>query len=401
LDIKPSQRANSIKPSPTLAVTAKAGKLRAEGRDIIGLGAGEPDFDTPEHIKDAAIKALGEGFTKYTAVGGTPGLIQAIIKKFKKENRLKYSADQILVSCGCKHSLYNLMQALLNPGDEVIIPAPYWVSYPDMAKLAGAETVIIKTNAESNLKITPEQLQAAITNKTKLLILNSPSNPTGVCYTPDELAALGKVLINHPDIIIATDDIYEHILWGQDSFQNIVNVCPELYDRTVVLNGVSKAYSMTGFRCGYAGGPKEIIAKMSNMQSQSTAGVNAVGQAAAVAALNGPQELLAERAANLQRRRDILFEKLNAAEGLSCDLPDGAMYIFCSCAGTIGKRAPDGRVIETDTDFTMYLLDAVGVAVVQGEAYGLSPYFRASFVAPEADLIRGGDLIQQACAALT
>jgi aspartate aminotransferase len=375
LEVKPSQRANSIKPSPTLAVTAKAGQLRAEGRDIIGLGAGEPDFDTPEHIKDAAIKALGEGFTKYTAVGGTPGLIQAIIKKFKKENRLKYSADQILVSCGCKHSMYNLMQALLNPGDEVIIPAPYWVSYPDMAKLAGAETVIIKTNAKSNLKMSPEQLQAAITNKTRLLILNSPSNPTGVCYTKDELEALGKILMNHPDIIIATDDIYEHILWGQKSFKNIVNVCPELYDRTVVLNGVSKAYSMTGWRIGYVGGPASLINAMKKIQSQSTSNPTSIAQVAAQAALEGDQSYIKTSNKIFKERHDYVYEQLNKIEGIECHASEGTFYIFPDFQGVIDRM----ENISNDLELAEYFLEKAEIAMVPGSAFGAPGYMRISF----------------------
>ncbi len=375
MDVKPSQRANSIKPSPTLAVSAKAGQLRAEGRDIIGLGAGEPDFDTPEHIKDAAIKALDEGFTKYTAVGGTAGLIQAIVQKFKKENHLEYTADQILVSCGCKHSLYNLMQALLNLGDEVIIPAPYWVSYPDMAKLAGAETVIIKTNAEGNLKISPEQLQAAITNKTRLLILNSPSNPTGVCYTHDELAALGKVLMNHPDIIIATDDIYEHILWGQESFKNIVNVCPELYDRTVVLNGVSKAYSMTGWRIGYVGGPASLINAMKKIQSQSTSNPNSIAQVAAQAALEGDQSYISTSNKIFKERHDYVHEQVNKIEGVECHASEGTFYIFPNFQGVIDRMDN----ISNDIELAEYLLEKGEIAMVPGSAFGAPGYMRISF----------------------
>jgi len=375
LDVKPSQRANSIKPSPTLAVSAKAGQLRAEGRDIIGLGAGEPDFDTPEHIKDAAIKALDEGFTKYTAVGGTAGLVQAIVQKFKKENHLEYTADQILVSCGCKHSLYNLMQALLNLGDEVIIPAPYWVSYPDMAKLAGAETVIIKTNAESDLKITPEQLQAAITNKTRLLILNSPSNPTGVCYTHDELAALGKVLMNHPDIIIATDDIYEHILWGQESFKNIVNVCPELYERSVVLNGVSKAYSMTGWRIGYVGGPVSLINAMKKIQSQSTSNPTSIAQVAAQAALEGDQSYISTSNKIFKERHDYVHEQVNKIEGVECHASEGTFYIFPNFQGVIDRMDN----ISNDIELAEYLLEKGEIAMVPGSAFGAPGYMRISF----------------------
>ena len=375
MDAKISQRATSIKPSPTLAVSAKAGQLRAEGRDIISLGAGEPDFDTPDHIKAAAIQALNEGFTKYTAVGGTPDLIRAVIQKFKIENKLEYSADQILVSCGCKHSLYNLMQALLNPGDEVIIPAPYWVSYPDMAKLASAETVIIKTNAQSNLKITPEQLQAAITNKAKLLIINSPSNPTGVCYTTEELAALGKVLVNHPDIIIATDDIYEHILWGQESFQNIVNVCPELYDRTVVLNGVSKAYSMTGWRIGYVGGPVSLVNAMKKIQSQSTSNPTSIAQVAAQAALEGDQSYITTSNKIFKERHDFVYEQLNKIAGVECHASEGTFYVFPNFQGIIDRM----ENINNDIELTEYLLEQGEIAMVPGSAFGAPGYMRISF----------------------
>ena len=392
MDVKISQRAASIKPSPTLAVSAKAGQLRAEGRDIIGLGAGEPDFDTPEHIKQAAIQALHEGFTKYTAVGGTTGLVQAIIRKFKRENDLEYSADQILVSCGCKHSLYNLMQALLNTGDEVIIPAPYWVSYPDMAKLAGAETVIIKTNAEGNLKIIPEQLQAAITNKTRLFILNSPSNPTGVCYTPDELAPLGKVLANHPDIIIATDDIYEHILWGQESFQNIVNVCPELYDRTVVLNGVSKAYSMTGWRIGYAGGPASLIQAMKKIQSQSTSNPTSISQVAAQAALEGDQSYITRSSSIFKERHDFVYAQLNKIEGIECHASEGTFYSFPNFQGVIDRM----ENINNDVELAEYLLEQGEIAMVPGSAFGAPGYMRLSFATSMENLQKGMERLEKA-----
>ncbi len=392
MDVKISQRAASIKPSPTLAVSAKAGQLRAEGRDIIGLGAGEPDFDTPEHIKQAAIQALNEGFTKYTAVGGTAGLIQAIIQKFKRENDLEYSADQILVSCGCKHSLYNLMQALLNPGDEVIIPAPYWVSYPDMAKLAGAETVIIKTNAEGNLKITPEQLQAAITSKTRLFILNSPSNPTGVCYTPNELASLGKVLANHPDIVIATDDIYEHILWGQESFQNIVNVCPDLYDRTVVLNGVSKAYSMTGWRIGYAGGPASLIQAMKKIQSQSTSNPTSISQVAAQAALEGDQSYINTSNKIFKERHDFVYEQLNKIEGIECHASEGTFYLFPNFQGVIDRM----ENINNDVELAEYLLEQGEIAMVPGSAFGAPGYIRLSFATSMENLQKGMERLKKA-----
>jgi len=392
LDVKISQRAASIKPSPTLAVSTKAGQLRAEGRDIIGLGAGEPDFDTPEHIKQAAIQALHEGFTKYTAVGGTTGLVQAIIQKFKRENDLEYSTDQILVSCGCKHSLYNLMQALLNSGDEVIIPAPYWVSYPDMAKLAGAETVIIKTNAEGNLKITPEQLQAAITNKTRLFILNSPSNPTGVCYTRDELVSLGKVLANHPDIIIATDDIYEHILWGQESFQNIVNVCPELYDRTVVLNGVSKAYSMTGWRIGYAGGPASLIQAMKKIQSQSTSNPTSISQVAAQAALEGDQSYITRSSSIFKERHDFVYAQLNKIERIQCHASEGTFYIFPNFQGVIDRM----ENINNDVELAEYLLEQGEIAMVPGSAFGAPGYMRLSFATSMENLQKGMERLEKA-----
>ena len=321
--------------------------------------------------------------------------------KFKRDNDLDYGLDQLTAGSGTKQILFNALMATVGAGDEVIIPAPYWASYPDMVQLAGGTPVIVNCGQNNLFKMRPEQLEEAITENTKWLMFCMPSNPTGAVYTPDEMRTLADVLLKHPHVHILTDDVYEHLIFDGHEFSTFAQIEPKLYDRTVTCNGVSKAYSMTGWRLGFAGGPKEIIANMCKMQSQSTSGVSAVAQAAAIAALEGPQEFVKERTANLQHRRDILFEKLNAAKGLQCDLPDGAMYIFCSCAGTLGKTAPDGRVIENDTDFTMYLLDSVGVAVVQGVAYGLSPYFRASFVAPEDDLVRGGDLIIKACADLT
>ncbi len=393
-------RMSRFKPSPSQIATARVRDLQAQGRDIIKLTAGEPDFPAPEHAKQAVMAVMERNEVQYTPINGTVAMRQAVQGKFKRDNGLDYDLDQIAVGSGSKQILFNALMATVSAGDEVIIPGPYWASYPDMVKLAGGEPVFVSAGQNEKFKMRPAELEAAITPRTKWLMFCSPGNPTGAAYSRDELQALADVLLRHPHVHVLTDDVYEHLIFDDHEFATLAQVAPGLYDRTVTCNSVSKAYSMTGFRCGYAGGPKDIIAKMSNMQSQSTAGVSALGQAGAVAALNGPQELLKERAANLQRRRDILFEKLNAADGLNCDLPDGAMYIFCSCAGTIGKRAPDGQVIENDTDFTMYLLDSVGVAVVQGVAYGLSPYFRASFVAPEEDLVRGGDLIQQACAAL-
>ena len=393
-------RMSRFKPSPSQIASARVRDLQAKGRTIIKLTAGEPDFPAPDSAKQAVTELMERNEIQYTPVNGTLALRQAVQAKFQRDNDLHYDLDQIAVGTGSKQGLFNALMATVSSGDEVIIPGPYWTSYPDMVKLAGGTPVFVVAGQNEKFKVRPDELEAAITPKSKWLMICSPSNPTGAAYSWDELENLADVLLRHPHVHVLTDDVYEHLIFDSHKFATLAQVEPKLYGRTVTCNSVSKAYSMTGFRCGYAGGPKEIIAKMSNMQSQSTAGVSAIGQAAAVGALNGPQELLMERAANLQLRRDILFEKLNAAPGLNCDLPNGAMYIFCSCAGTVGKTRPDGQVIETDTDFTMYLLESVGVAVVQGEAYGLSPYFRASFVAPEADLVRGGNLIQEACAAL-
>jgi len=381
--------------------SARVRDLQAEGRDIIKLTAGEPDFPTPDHANKAAIALMEKNEIRYTPVNGTLPMREAAQLKFKRDNDLDYGLDQLTDGSGTKQILFNALMATVGAGDEVIIPAPYWASYPDMVQLAGGTPVIVNCGQNNLFKMRPEQLEEAITENTKWLMFCMPSNPTGAVYTPDEMRTLADVLLKHPHVHILTDDVYEHLIFDGHEFSTFAQIEPKLYDRTVTCNGVSKAYSMTGWRLGFAGGPKEIIANMCKMQSQSTSGVSAVAQAAAIAALEGPQEFVKERTANLQHRRDILFEKLNAAKGLQCDLPDGAMYIFCSCAGTLGKTAPDGRVIENDTDFTMYLLDSVGVAVVQGVAYGLSPYFRASFVAPEDDLVRGGDLIIKACADLT
>ena len=389
-----------FKPSPSQIASARVRDLQAKGRKIIKLTAGEPDFPAPDSAKQAVIELMERNEIQYTPVNGTLALRQAVQAKFQRDNDLRYDLDQIAVGSGSKQVLFNALMATVSSGDEVIIPGPYWTSYPDMVKLAGGTPVFVVAGQNEKFKVRPEELEAAITPKSKWLMICSPSNPTGAAYSWNELRNLADVLLRHPHVHVLTDDVYEHLIFDSHKFATLAQVEPKLFGRTVTCNSVSKAYSMTGFRCGYAGGPKEIIAKMSNMQSQSTAGVSAIGQAAAVGALNGPQDLLTDRATNLQLRRDILFEKLNAAPGLNCDLPDGAMYIFCSCAGTVGKKRSDGQVIETDTDFTMYLLESVGVAVVQGEAYGLSPYFRASFVAPEVDLVRGGNLIQEACAAL-
>ena len=375
MEIKVANRAASIKPSPTLAVTAKAAELRAAGRDIIALSAGEPDFDTPSHIKEAAIKAIHDGKTKYTAAGGLPEIKQAVVDKFQRENALSYKPEQVLVSCGAKHSIYNLMQALLNPGDEVIIPAPYWVSYPDMAKLTGAEPVVIKTGLESRFKITRKQLHGAITDKSRLFIINSPSNPTGVSYSETELAEIAAVLTEHPEIIILTDDIYEHILWGQSGFKNIVNVCPELYDRTVVVNGVSKAYSMTGWRIGYLGGPLPLVKAAQKIQSQSTSNASSISQYAAIAALTGDQTYINESMAIFKQRHDFVHAGLNSIDGVECTASDGTFYSFPNMQGVIDKL--DG--INNDMELGEYLLEQAEVALVPGSAFGAKGYMRLSY----------------------
>ncbi len=370
-----SQRVQRIKPSPTLAVTARAAELRAAGHDVIGLGAGEPDFDTPEHIKQAAIEAISQGKTKYTPVGGTPDLKKAVIDKFKRDNGLEYSADQILVSCGGKQSFFNLALAMLNAGDEVIIPAPYWVSYPDMVLVANGTPVILETSTATDLKITPQQLEAAITPKTKLLVLNSPSNPSGKAYSKAEFEALAAVLRKHPQIYIATDDMYEHILWTDEGFNNIVTVAPDLYERTFVLNGVSKAYSMTGWRIGYAAGPADVIKAMSKIQSQSTSNPASISQAAAVAALNGDQGCVAEMVVAFKQRHDYVVEALNALPGVSCLPSDGTFYAFPDFSGVIA--ALDG--VDNDIQLGEYLLEKAGVALVPGSAFGTPGHMRLSY----------------------
>ena len=393
-------RMSRFKPSPSQIATMRARELRAQGRQIIGLTAGEPDFPTPRHVKQAVLDAMEINNTRYTPINGTVEMRQAVAAKFKRDNGLNYAPEQITVGAGTKQILFNCLMASVGQGDEVICPAPYWTSYPDIVKIAGGTPIDVVSGQNQNFKMRPEQLEEAITPKTKWVVLCSPNNPTGATYTREELLAFGEVFKRHPHVWILTDDVYEHLIFDGREFYTIAQVVPELMDRTITCNGVSKAYSMTGWRVGFAGGPLAMIQAMSKMQSQSTAGVSAIGQAAAVAALNGPQQLVIDRTANLQHRRDILLGYLNAAKGLSCEKPEGAMYIFCSCAGVIGKRTPAGKVIKNDTDFTLYLMDEFGVAVVQGEAYGLSPYFRASFVAPEEDLHKGGRLIQEACAAL-
>jgi aspartate aminotransferase len=375
-----SKRVQAIKPSPTLAVTAHAAKLKAEGKDIIGLGAGEPDFDTPQHIKDAAVAAIARGFTKYTAVGGTPSLKQAVINKFKRDNGLDYTAKQILVSCGGKQSFFNLVQALINPGDEVIIPAPYWVSYPDIVILAGGTPVIIEAGIDQGFKITPAQLKSALNAHTKLVVLNSPSNPSGAVYTLDELAALGEVLRAWPQAIIATDDMYEHILLQDEPFTNILNACPDLYDRTMVLNGVSKAYAMTGWRIGYCAGPEALITAMENVQSQSTSNPTSISQVAAEAALNGDQACMTPMLAAFRERHAYVVAALNDIPGFDCLYAGGAFYAFPHARRAIEKLHAVGKIAQaTDVAFSEYLLEQIGVAVVPGSAFGAEGYVRLSF----------------------
>jgi aspartate aminotransferase len=395
-----AQRLARIKPSPTIAVTQKARELQAAGRDVIGLGAGEPDFDTPDNIKEAAYRAIREGQTKYTAVDGTPELKAAIRAKFKRENGLDYALDQITVSNGGKQVLYNAFMATLNPGDEVIVPAPYWVSYPDMAVLAEGTPVFVECPQADGFKLRPEGLERAITARTRWLVLNSPSTPTGAAYTADELKALAAVLRRHPHVLIMVDDMYEHLAYDGFAFTTIAQVAPDLYDRTLTVNGVSKSYAMTGWRIGYAGGPKALIKAMGAMQSQTTSNPSSVSQAAAVEALNGPQDFIRERALVFKDRRDLVVSMLNQASGITCHRPEGAFYVYPSCAGTIGKTTPGGQVLKTDDDFATYLLESEGVAVVQGAAFGLSPFFRISYATSTTLLEDACARIQRACAAL-
>lgn len=392
MDITLSNRVQKVKPSPTLAITARAAELRAQGKDVIGLGAGEPDFDTPDHIKAAAIAAIESGFTKYTPVDGTADLKQAVIDKFKRDNGLEYQADQILVSCGGKQSFYNLCQAYINPGDEVIIPAPYWVSYPDMVLLADGEPVIVEAGLDQRFKITPEQLDQAITAKTRLFVLNSPSNPTGVSYTRTELEAIGEVLRRHPQVVIATDDMYEHIIWGEEPFTNIVMVCPDLIDRTLVLNGVSKAYSMTGWRIGYAGGPANIIKAMKKVQSQSTSNPTSISQVAAQAALQGDQGCITTMVKAFKQRHDYVVDALNAIDGVSCLAGDGTFYAFPDAREAINRT--DG--IEDDLQLAEYLINEGGVAVIPGAAFGAPGYIRISFATSMENLEKAISRIAEA-----
>ncbi|WP_179379407.1 pyridoxal phosphate-dependent aminotransferase [Jannaschia marina] len=389
-----------VKPSPTIAVTNKARELKAAGRDVIGLGAGEPDFDTPQNIKDAGARAIVEGKTKYTAVDGIPELKEAICRKFKRDNGLDYRPAQVTVSGGGKQVLYNALVATLNPGDEVIIPAPYWVSYPDMVLLAGGEPVTVAAGIETNFKITAEALEAAITPKTKWLIFNSPSNPTGAAYSADELKALTDVLLRHPQVWILTDDMYEHLVFDNFVFATPAQVEPALYGRTLTMNGVSKAYSMTGWRIGYAAGPEELIAAMRKVQSQSTSNPCSISQYAAVEALDGTQEFIRPNQALFKGRRDLVVGGLNACPGITCPKPEGAFYVYPSIAGCIGKTSSGGVEITDDETFATALLEEEGVAVVFGAAFGLSPHFRVSYATSEEALTEACTRIKRFCEGL-
>ncbi len=395
-----AQRLGRIKPSATIAVSSKARELKAAGRDVIGLGAGEPDFDTPDNIKAAAIAAINAGDTKYTAVDGTPALKQAIQAKFKRDNDLDYALDEITVGTGGKQVLYNALMATLNPGDEVIVPAPYWVSYPEMVALAEGEAVPVACSSNTGFKLLPEMLEAAITPKSKWLILNSPSNPTGAAYTAAELEALADVLRAHPQVWTLTDDMYEHLVYDNFQYTTIAQVAPDLKDRTLTMNGVSKAYSMTGWRIGFGGGPKALIKAMGTIQSQSTSNPSSISQAAAVEALNGTQDFIEPNNDLFKSRRDLVVEGLNKCKGLHCPTPEGAFYVFPSCAGCIGKTTPEGKVIETDLDFVTYLLESEGVAVVHGSAFGLAPHFRVSYATSSELLAEACQRIARACEAL-
>jgi aspartate aminotransferase len=389
-----------VKPSPTIAVSTKARELKAAGRDVISLGAGEPDFDTPDNIKDAAIRAIRDGKTKYTNVEGIPELREAICAKFKRENGLEYKPSQAFVAPGGKKIIYNAMMATLNPGDEVVIPAPYWVSYPDIVLLAGGTPVIAEAGIETKFKLQPDALEAAITPRTKWFIFNHPSNPTGAAYTRDELKALTDVLMRHPHVWVLTDDMYEHLVYDDFQFTTPAQIEPALYERTLTMNGVSKAYAMTGWRIGYCAGPEHLIKAMTKLQSQSTSNPTSISQYASVEALNGPQDFLKERAKVFKDRRDLVVSMLNQAKGIECATPEGAFYVYPSCAGLIGKETPSGKRLQTDEDVAVSLLEDEGVAVVHGAAFGLSPYFRISYACSTDELEESGRRIQRFCASL-
>ena len=395
-----SDSLKKIKPSPTIAVTQKARELKAAGKDVIGLGAGEPDFDTPENIKQAAIKAINDGDTKYTAVDGTPALKKAIVEKFKKENNLDYTTDQITVGAGGKHVIYNAMMATLNEGDEVIVPAPYWVSYPDIVLLAGGKPVVMECDEKQSFKINPSDLEKFITPKTKWIILNSPSNPTGACYSENDIREIAKVLEKHPHVYILSDDIYEHVTYEGFKFFTIAQI-EGLKERVLTMNGVSKAYSMTGWRIGYAAGPKEIIKAIAKIQSQSTTNPSSISQAASVEALSGTQDFIKIRADSFQERRDFVVKALNDIDGIECLNPDGAFYVFPSCKGLMGKKDTNGKEIKSDTDFVQSLLENSGIAVVQGSAFGLEGFFRISYATSMDNLKKALEKISSFCKSLS
>lgn len=395
-----AHRMAAIKPSPTIAVTTLASELKAQGRDVIGLGAGEPDFDTPDSIKDAAIAAIRAGKTKYTAVDGTPDLKAAVAAKFARENGLEYRTEEISVASGGKQIIYNALMASLDPGDEVVVPAPYWVSYPDMVLLAGGLPVFADCPEETGFKLTPDGLERAITPRTKWLILNSPNNPTGAAYSADELRALTDVLLRHPEVWVIADDIYEHLLYDGLSFATVAAVEPRLKPRCLTMNGVAKAYAMTGWRIGYAGGPAQLIKAMAKVQSQSTSNPCSVSQAATVAALTGPQDFIPKRAEVFRQRRNLIVDLLNEAPGMRCHRPEGAFYVYPSCAGVIGQRTPDGVELTDSESFARYLLEREGVAVVHGTAFGMDPYFRISYATATELLEEAGRRIVRACQAL-
>ena len=396
-----AERMSLIKPSPTMAVTKMAAEMKAAGQDIIGLGAGEPDFDTPDHIKNAAIEAIKNGETKYTAVDGTPALKKAIAKKFYKDNSIKYNIDEIIVSVGGKQVLYNALMSSINPGDEVIIPSPFWVSYPDMVSLAGGVPIIVEGKEKNNFKIQPEDIRDKISTKTKWIIINSPSNPTGSSYSAEELRDIGNLLLEYENIFVMSDDIYEKIIYDDFKFFSLAEVVPELKDRILTVNGVSKAYAMTGWRIGYAGGPKHLITAMSKLQSQSTSNPSSISQAAALAALEGPEEFLLERNERFKTRRDMVVKMLNECNGLSCIKPSGAFYVYPSCSGIIGKSSKEGKLIENSIDFSSYLLESVGVAVVPGSAFGADPFFRISYATSDSILEEACNRIKKACEQLS
>ncbi|MDD4615824.1 MAG: pyridoxal phosphate-dependent aminotransferase [Alphaproteobacteria bacterium] len=396
-----AQRLFKVKPSPTMAINKLAQELKAQGRDVIGLAAGEPDFDTPDFIKEAAYAAIKAGQTKYTAVDGTPALKKAIVEKFARENGLTYKTNQISVGTGGKQVIFNAILASISPGDEVIIPAPYWVSYPDMVNLAEGIPVFVQTTPANKFRMSPADLEKAITPKTKWLILNSPSNPSGAAYTKDELRGLADVLLRHPHVWVLADDMYEHLVFDNFEFATIAQIEPKLYDRTLTVNGVSKAYSMTGWRIGYAGGPEALIKKMGEIQGHSTSNPCSISQAAAVAALTGPQEFLKGWVKAFQERRDLVVELLNQCPGIMCLKPEGAFYVYPSCKGLIGSKAPDGKTIASDDDFATYLLQSQGVAIVPGSGFGLSPAFRISYATSAETLREACKRIKSACEILS